>query len=121
MNALRLKSAGTKSPTAAVAATVALDLGVLRTRLLASRSYWTAYGIVFGFQLLTNGVLTGRHIVRYNPDVILGPRIAKAPIEDLGFGFALVTQTMCAWEWLGRRGRGRERAAPPPAAAAPRR
>lgn len=101
-----------------MATTVVLDLGVLRTRLLTRRSYWTAYGIVVGFQLLTNGVLTGRGIVRYRPDVVLGPRIAKAPIEDLGFGFALVTQTMCAWEWLGRRGRGRARAVPPTAAAA---
>lgn len=121
MTGRRRLPAYTAASAAAVAATVALDLGVLRTRLLTSRSYWTAYGIVLGFQLLTNGVLTGRHVVRYNPDVILGPRIAKAPIEDLGFGFALVTQTMCAWEWLGRRGRARARAAPPTGDAAARR
>ena len=99
---------------AAAAATVALDLGLLRTRLLTRRSFWTAYGIVVFFQLLTNGVLTGRRIVRYDEGRILGPRIAFAPVEDLGFGFALVTQTMCWWVWLGRR--GRERAARRPAA-----
>jgi hypothetical protein len=29
--------------------------------------------------------------------VILGPRIACAPIEDLGFGFAMVTTTIALW------------------------
>ena len=99
---------------AAVVATVALDLGVLRTKLLGRKSFWTAYGIVVFFQLLTNGVLTGRRIVRYDEGRILGPRVACAPVEDLGFGFALTTQTMCWWVWLGRR--ARERAARPPAA-----
>lgn len=95
-----------------VAATVLLDLVVLRTRLLGRRAFWTAYAIVVFFQLLTNGVLTGRRIVTYDGDVILGSdeprllgdgRIAYAPVEDLLFGFALVVQTLCWWVWWGRR------------------
>lgn len=87
----------------AVAATVAVDLAVLRTRLLLRRIYWVAYAIVLVFQLLVNGVLTGRRVVRYDPRTIIGWRIAYAPIEDLFFGFALVTLTLSMWVWLGRR------------------
>jgi lycopene cyclase domain-containing protein len=39
--------------------------------------------------------------VFYNPEVISGVRIAYAPIEDLFFGFALVTMTMFVWEKIG--------------------
>ena len=95
---------------AAVAATVLLDLGVLRTRLVTRRSFWTAYAIVVTFQLLTNGVLTGRRIVVYDERRISGLRVARAPVEDLGFGFALVTQTLAWWVWWGRRARDRSRA-----------
>ena len=87
----------------AVLAAVTLDLVVLRVRVLRRRTFWVAYGIVLFFQLLSNGWLTGRGIVRYDPDVILGPRIAYAPVEDLLFGFALVVWTLDCWLLLGRR------------------
>jgi len=89
-----------------------LDLAVLRTRLVATRRWWAAYAIVVVFQLLTNGWLTGRLIVTYDPDAIIGAgsvpflgdgRIAFAPVEDLGFGFAVVLGTCALWVWWGRR------------------
>ncbi len=95
-----------------IVAAVVLDLVVLRTRLLATRQWWAAYAIVVVFQLLTNGWLTGRLIVTYDPDVIFGAgsvplvgdgRLAYAPVEDLGFGFALVLATCALWVWWGRR------------------
>lgn len=86
-----------------VVVTVLLDLYVLRTRLLTRRAFWIAYAIVVFFQLLTNGWLTGRHIVTYDPDTILGLRVVYAPVEDLLFGFALVVQAMAWWVWWGRR------------------
>ena len=86
-----------------VAATIALDLFVLRTRLLTKRLFWTAYAIVVFFQLVTNGILTGRDIVTYDPTAITGVRIVFAPVEDLLFGFALVVQTLSWWVWWGRR------------------
>lgn len=85
-----------------VAVTVLLDLVVIRTRLLLTRAYWVSYAVVLGFQLLVNGVLTCRHIVT-GYRTILGPRVACAPVEDLLFGFAMVTQTLVWWVWLGRR------------------
>ena len=88
----------------AAAVGVAIDLAVLRTRLMRRRVFWTAYAIVLGFQLIVNGILTGRGIVRYDPQAIIGVRFAYAPVEDLLFGFALVLLTLSIWVWLGRRG-----------------
>jgi len=96
-----------------VAAVVILDLVVLRTRLVTRKVWWVAYAIVLGFQLVVNGVLTGRRIVVYDADQILGGatprrfgdwRILSAPVEDLLFGFALVLLTLSVWVWLGRIG-----------------
>lgn len=101
-----------------IVAVVVLDLFVFRTRLLRRRVFWAAYAIVVFFQLVTNGVLTGLRIVRYDGEQIIGSstpvdtappflgdgRIAFAPVEDLMFGFALVVLTQVLWVWLGRRG-----------------
>ena len=85
------------------AAAVVLDLAVLRTGLVRRRVFWATYPIVLAFQLLFNGVLTGRGVVRYDPQTILGVRVAYAPVEDLVFGFALVLATLSTWVWWGRR------------------
>lgn len=111
-----------------VVATVVLDLVVLRTRLLLRRAFWVAYAIVVFFQLVTNGILTGRGIVFYDDRAVAGVgssageappllgdgRIVFAPFEDLLFGFALVVQTLAWWVWWGRRLRT-ARSSPPPA------
>ena len=103
----------TQIAVAMILATIVLDMWVLRTRLLTRKAFWAAYAIVIFFQLLTNGILTGFNIVRYNGDVIIGSatpvligdgRLFFAPIEDLMFGFSLVVQTMAWWVFWGRRG-----------------
>jgi len=95
----------------AVLAAVAVDRWVARSRLTGSRTWWSAYGIIVFFQLLTNGWLTGRGIVRYDPATIVGDgditffgngRLFFAPVEDLAFGFALVLTTCAVWVRLGR-------------------
>src|SRR4051812_43406881 len=91
----------------AVLLAVTTDLWLTRTRLLTSKLFWASWGIVVFFQLIVNGVLTGLGIVQYDPRVILGVRLAYAPVEDLGFGFALVTLTLCGWVRLGRRAENR--------------
>ena len=99
------------------ALTLVLDLLVLRTRLVTRRAFWVTYAIVLGFQLLTNGVLTGRGVVAYSDAAVSGVgsspghtppflgdgRIAYAPWEDLLFGFALVVQTLSWWVFWGTR------------------
>lgn len=87
-----------------VLAALVVDLFVLRTRLVAGVTFWLTYPIVFGFQLLSNGILTGLGVVRYNPAAILGTRIVYAPVEDLAFGFALVLFALSVWVRLNRYG-----------------
>jgi lycopene cyclase domain-containing protein len=87
-----------------VAGALVVDLLVLRTRLVTRAVFWSTYPIIIGFQLLSNGILTGREIVLYDPDAILGLRIVYAPVEDLFFGFAMILLTLSVWVWLGRRG-----------------
>jgi lycopene cyclase domain-containing protein len=80
-----------------------LDFFVFRVGLLRRAVFWATYPIVFVFQLLSNGILTGRNIVMYDPDAILGRRLVHAPVEDLLFGFAIVLLTLDLWVWWGRR------------------
>jgi lycopene cyclase domain-containing protein len=101
-----------------VVVVILIDLFVLRTRLLRRKAFWVSYAIVVFFQLVTNGVLTGLRVVRYDGEAIVGSttpadgpppflgdgRIAFAPLEDLLFGFALVVLAQAMWVWLGRRG-----------------
>ena len=80
-----------------------VDLFVLRTRLVTRLVFWATYPIIITFQLLSNGILTGRGIVLYDPAAIIGWRIAYAPVEDLLFGFAMVTLTLASWAAVNRR------------------
>lgn len=111
----------------AVLAAVLMDLFVVRTGLVRRAEFWTAYAIMVGFQLLTNAVLTGRQVVQYADEAILGTgndiappallgegRIFYAPVEDLGFGFALVLLTLSLWDCWGRRGLQPEPVSGPP-------
>ncbi|MCH9718645.1 MAG: lycopene cyclase domain-containing protein [Actinomycetia bacterium] len=111
----------------AVAAVIVVDLAVLRTRLLLRADFWIAYAIMFFFQLLTNGVLTGREVVQYADDSFLGVgndvaepvfigsgRLFFAPVEDLLFGFAMILLILAVWIWLGRRGLQRTPTSGPP-------
>ena len=92
----------TVAAVAGMVAAVALELAVLRTGMFRDRRYWLAIAVVLLFQLPVNGVLTCLPIVSYDPARILGPRLACAPVEDLGFGFAMVTVTIALWRRAGR-------------------
>ncbi|MDD2817566.1 MAG: hypothetical protein PHN51_02060 [Candidatus Nanopelagicales bacterium] len=112
----------------AVIVAVLVDLFGFRTKLVTRRVFWVSYSIIFIFQLMTNGVLTGFRIVRYSGDAIIGSstpvdgpppflgdgRVVFAPLEDLLFGFALVLLTLVMWVWLGRIGIQRRPSAGPP-------
>ena len=80
------------------------DRYIFKTHLTSKRVFWTSYSIILPFQLLTNWWLTSRNIVMYSDQAILGLRIASAPIEDLGFGFALVLSVLTLWVVWGRKG-----------------
>ena len=95
-----------------VLAAALVDLVGLRTRLLTRAVFWATYPVIILFQLISNGILTGRDIVRYDPAAIIGLRIVFAPVEDLLFGFALVLFTLSLWVWHDRRGVQRTPAKP---------
>jgi lycopene cyclase domain-containing protein len=83
---------------------ILLDLFITKSRLLTRAVYWTSYAIIIFFHLITNWWLTSRAIVMYDPDAIIGLRIASAPVEDLFFGFALVLSVMSLWIYWGKKG-----------------
>lgn len=85
---------------------VVLDLFVVRTRLMLTAQYWLAMGICLGFQVLVDGWLTRfpAPLVRYNPEEFSGVRFPwHIPIEDFGFGFAMLTLALIVWRLTGRR------------------
>ena len=84
-----------------VVVALAVDLLGLRTGLVLRKAFWTAYAIMVFFQLITNELLTGLPIVRYDPHGIIGWRLVHAPVEDLLFGFALILITLALWVRLG--------------------
>ena len=83
---------------------ILFDLYIIKSRLLTRAVFWTSYAIIVFFQLITNWWLTSREIVMYDPDAIIGLRIASAPAEDLFFGLALVLSVMNLWIYWGKKG-----------------
>ncbi|WP_212831526.1 lycopene cyclase domain-containing protein [Catellatospora sp. TT07R-123] len=101
----------TVAAVAASVAVVALELGVLRTGLLRSVRYWVTLAIAFAFQVPVDGWLTrpDATVVHYDDAAISGLRAPwHIPVEDYGFGFALVTLTLLLWLKLrpAHRGQG---------------
>ena len=95
---------------------LALTLGLealLRTGLLRDRRFWIAMAIVGFFQVLVDGWLTCRPVVTYAPEQFSGLRLGcppsalfaagGMPLEDVLFGFAMITQALLWWVYWGRR------------------
>lgn len=86
---------------------VGLELFVFRSGIFRCAKYWAALIICLGVQCLVDGWLTklSDPIVVYNPDMFLGIRFPfDIPIEDFGFGFAMITAVLMLWQWnLNRR------------------
>ena len=87
----------------AAAAALALDLFVLRTRLLFRRRYWIFMAAMTVFFLIVNGILTALPIVMYSSQAILGLRAGSIPIEDFAYMYALVTPVIALYEWFSAR------------------
>lgn len=104
----------------AIVAVVGVEVLWWRTGVFTSPRYWISMIIVWGFQVLVDGWLTrlSAPIVRYDDAQTLGVRWPwDIPIEDFGFGFAMVTLTIMGWVRHRDRGPRRRRrsagAAPP--------
>ena len=84
----------------AVLAVVAYELGFARTGIFRNRVYWITMGICLFFMVLVNGWLTklSAPVVLYDPDARTPWRFPwDIPIEDYGFGFALLTLVLVTW------------------------
>ena len=97
---MRFELSYTQITVYALIITIFFDMFVTRNSLLSTLRFWISYGIIFPFQLVTNWWLTSREIVAYNPNAIIGLRLAGAPIEDLIFGFAMILAVMSMWETM---------------------
>ena len=87
---------------AAAVGSVVLDR-LLGTHLLARRRFWVAMAIMFFFKIPSNGYLTGRPIVLYDPAYFLGIRLGTIPVEDFFYGFGLITLSLVLWEYFVRK------------------
>lgn len=84
----------------AVVAVVVLELTWWRTGVFRTAQYWITMVIVFAFQVPVDGWLTKLRdpIVIYNERQMLGLRLPwDIPVEDFGFGFAMVTLAIVLW------------------------
>jgi lycopene cyclase domain-containing protein len=89
----------------AIVAVVVVELAWLRTGVFKTAQYWIAIAITWLFQSIVDGWLTklSAPIVIYNPAQHLTIRFPwDIPIEDFGFGWAMVTLTILVWTRLGR-------------------
>lgn len=81
---------------------VLVELFIVRSGIFRKPAYWIALGICLGFQIPVDGYLTklSNPIVIYNPDMNSGIRFPwDIPIEDFGFGFAMITAVLMLWQW----------------------
>ena len=89
-----------------VLGTVLVELLWLRTGIFRRGQYWISMGIVYVFHVLVDGWLTklSAPIVIYNPEEFSGVRVPwDIPVEDFGFGFAMLTLTIICWLRLAPR------------------
>jgi lycopene cyclase domain-containing protein len=92
----------------AIVAVIVLELAWFRTGIFRSAQYWVAIGITWFFQCFVDGWLTklSDPIVIYNPAEQSGLRFPwDIPVEDFGFGWAMVTLTVLVWIRLNRKER----------------
>jgi isorenieratene synthase len=68
------------------------------TELLLQPRFVAFLGAVVGFTLLFNGYLTARPVVLYGEEFQLGYRIGTIPVEDFGYGIALVFGVVVGFE-----------------------
>jgi lycopene cyclase domain-containing protein len=96
-------------------AAVAVELTALRSGILRRPRFWVTIAITLAFQVAVDGWLTklSAPIVIYRPAAICGVRWPwDIPVEDFGFGFAMITLTLAVWERVLRREQARRPAGP---------
>jgi lycopene cyclase domain-containing protein len=79
---------------------LAFEITVLRTGILRRGRLWLTIAITLGFQVLVDGWLTKltAPVVSYRGRAISGLRWPwDIPVEDYGFGLAMILLTLMLW------------------------
>jgi len=77
--------------------------GFLKTGILQKRGSMGYFALVTLMMLIFNGYLTARPVVQYNIAYQLNVKILTIPIEDFGYGYALILMVTSIYEKLRRR------------------
>ncbi len=76
---------------------------ILKTAILKRFLTFIFLLISTGLMLIFNGYLTARPVVLYDTSYQLDWRIITIPLEDFGYGYALLLLTLILYEYLKRR------------------
>jgi lycopene cyclase domain-containing protein len=71
---------------------------ILKTDLVFQKRFYFYLAVIIGFTLIFNGYLTWRPVVLYGESYQLGFRIFTIPIEDFGYGIALLFMCTSIYE-----------------------
>lgn len=67
-----------------------LDMMILKTCVVKTRSFWVVMGIMIGFTAVFDQLFTGLPIVWYDFSLTSGVKLWYAPIEDFTYTIAAV-------------------------------
>ncbi|NUM74608.1 lycopene cyclase domain-containing protein [candidate division KSB1 bacterium] len=70
----------------------------LQTRLFLRKRILLYFAATIGMNLICNSYLTARPVVLYEERYQLGMRLGTIPLEDFGYGFALISLTVILYE-----------------------
>ncbi|MCF7871268.1 MAG: lycopene cyclase domain-containing protein [Candidatus Omnitrophica bacterium] len=76
---------------------------LLKTGLFKRIEYYIYLIFIMIGELVVNGLITAKGIVKYNSRFFIGLRIGSIPLEDFFFGFSMVTATIIFWEFFKKR------------------
>lgn len=88
---------------------LAIGAGLLLfTRQKPKRALWYTFVIVLIMTALFDSIFIIFGLFEYNPDIILGVYIWKAPIEDFAYAVASVALVGLLWEYYEVKGEIKE-------------
>ena len=86
-----------------------MDQIILKTRVIFTRRFGWFLLVVILLQFIVDNYLNGRWLANnpivgpYNPQFYSGIKIWHTPLENFGFGIALIGLNVVIFEWLEKR------------------
>lgn len=76
---------------------------ILGTKLLRNKNFWILQIIVFFLASLVDNYISGRPIVFFNSEEILGLKVVYVPLENFIFGFDMVALNVILFEYFKKK------------------